>query len=95
MIEALAASRIDAVARGEIGNRAVARAHGGAFAVTALDSRAETGGFALAAGDAALAACIDRHVDRLTDGSRIGFREWFDDPPVFLKRARQPAALEP
>ena len=92
LIEALADGRIDAVARGEIGNRAEARIHGEAFAVTALDSRAETGGFALAAGDAALAACIDRHIDRLTDGGRIGFREWFDDRSVFLKRARLPAA---
>lgn len=89
LIEALAAGRIDAVARGEIGNRAEVRAHGGAFAVTALDGRAETGGFALAAGDAALAACIDRWIGRLTDGGRIGFREWFDDPSVFMRRARQ------
>ena len=94
MIEALAAGRIDAVARGEIGNRAEARAHGEAFAVTALDNRAETGGFVLAAGDEALAACIDRHIDRLTDGGRIGFREWFDDPSVFMKRALQPPAGE-
>ena len=94
MIEALAAGRIDAVARGEIGNRAEARSHGKAFAVTALDGRAETGGFALAAGDAALAACLDRWIDRLTDGGRIGFREWFDDPSVFMRRARQAAAGE-
>ena len=91
LIEALAAGRIDAVARGEIGNRAEARAHGEAFAVTTLDSRAETGGFALAAGDAALAACIDRHIDWLTDGGRIGIREWLDDPSVIMRRARQPA----
>ena len=60
LIEALAAGRIDAVAGGEIGNRSEAQARGGAFAVTALDSRGETGGFALAAHDAALAACMDR-----------------------------------
>ena len=63
LIEALAAGRIDAVVKGEIGNRADARAHGGAFAVTALDSRAETGGFALAVEDAGLVACLDRHID--------------------------------
>ena len=94
LIAALAAGRIDAVARGEIGNRAEAQAHGEAFAVTALDSRAETGGFALAAEDASLASCIDRHIDWLTDGGRIGFREWFDDPSVFMRRALQPAAVE-
>ena len=94
LIEALATGRIDAVARGEIGNRAETRAHGRTFAVTALDSRAETGGFALAAGDAALAACIDRHIHRLTDGGRIGFREWFDDPSVFMRRALEPATVE-
>ena len=92
LIEALAAGRIDAIARGEIGNRAEAQAHGEAFAVTALDSRAETGGFALAAVDAALAACLDRHIAWLTDRGRIGFREWFDEPSVFMQRARQPGA---
>ncbi|MCY4440957.1 MAG: hypothetical protein OXE53_12195, partial [Deltaproteobacteria bacterium] len=36
LIKALPAGRIAAVARGEIGNRAPARASGGAFAVAAL-----------------------------------------------------------
>ena len=70
LIEALAAGGIDAVARGEIGNRAAAGAHGGALVVTALDSRAETGGFALAAKDAELAGCLDRHIAWLTDEGR-------------------------
>ena len=91
LIEALAAGRIDAVAKGEIGNRADALAHGGSIVVTALDSRAETGGFALAAEDAALAACLDRHIGWLTDGGRIGYREWLDDPSVFMRRARRAA----
>ena len=85
----LAAGGIDAVARGEIGNLAVGKANGNAFAVTSLDTRAETGGFALAAEDAALAACFDRHIGRLTGGGRIGFPEWLEDPSVFMRRARQ------
>ena len=92
LIEALASGRIDAVARGEIGNRYAAFGAGESFAVTALDGRAETGGFALAAEDAALAACLDRHIDWLTDGGRIGFRDWLDDASVFVRRARQAAA---
>ena len=89
LIEALRTGGIDAVARGEIGNRAAARAHGGELAVTALDSRAETGGFALAVEDAATAARLDRLIAWLTDGGRIGYGEWLDDPTVFLRRARQ------
>ena len=50
--------------------------------------------FALAADNAALAACIDRHIAWLTDDGRIGFREWFDDPSIFMRRAQQPAAVE-
>jgi len=93
LIEALANGRIDAVGRGEIGNRIAASASAGAFAVTALDPEAETGGFALAVEDAELAACIDRHVAWLTDNGRIGFSEWYDDPTVFTRRAEQwPAA---
>ena len=89
LIEALADGWIDAVGRGEIGNRTAADAHAGAFTVTALDPQAETGGFALAAEDAALAACIDRRVAWLTDNGRIGFPEWYDDPTIFLRRAEQ------
>ena len=95
LIEALAAGRIDAVAKGEIGNRADALAYGGSLVVTALDNQAETGGFALAAEDSALAACLDRHIAWLTDGGRIGYREWLDDPSVFMRRARQAAARKP
>ena len=95
LIEALAAGRIDAVAKGEIGNRADALAYGGSLVVTALDSRAETGGFALAAEDTALAACLDRHIAWLTNGGRIGYREWLDDPSVFMRRARQGAVRKP
>ncbi len=88
LMAALRAGRIDAVARGEIGNRDAAHASGGEFAVTALDPEAEHGGFALAAKDAALAACISRKLEWLTDGRRIGYRRWREDPSVFMRRAR-------
>ena len=88
LLAALRDGRIDAVARGEIGNSDAAHASGGEFAVTALDPAAEHGGFALAAGDAALAACIGRKIDWLTDGRRIGYREWRADSSVFMRRAR-------
>ena len=87
LIGALAAGEIDALARGEIGNRDAARASGGRFAVTALDPRTEWGGFTLAAGDAELRACIDAKIDYLTDGRRIGYAEWSEDPAVFFRRA--------
>lgn len=88
LLAALRDGRVDAVARGEIGNRDAALASGGAFAVTALDPEAEYGGFALAARDATLAACISRKVEWLTDGRRIGYRQWRADPSVFMRRAR-------
>ena len=88
LMAALRAGRIDAVARGEIGNRDAAHVSGGEFAVTALEPRAEHGGFALAAKDAALAACISRKIDWLTDGRRIGYGRWREDPSVFMRRAR-------
>ena len=88
LIGALLAGGIDAIARGEIGNRHAARAHGGALAVGAVDERAEDGGFAVAADDAGLAACLDEAIGWLTDGGRIGYRHWLDDPGVFLRRAR-------
>ncbi len=89
MVNRLTVGRIDAIARGEAGNRTAARDHGSAFAVTALDTRAETGGFALAATNAGLAACLDRHIDWLTDGGRIGLKEWLNDSSVFMTRARK------
>ena len=92
LIEALAAGRIDAVVRTGIGNLAAAKGSGGAFAVTALDARAETGGIALAAEDAALAACLDRYIARPTGSGRFGVREWFEDPSVLVRRGRQAAA---
>lgn len=72
MLAALADGGIDAIARGEVGNLDAARIHGDAFAVTALDERAEVGGFALAVEDAELAECLDRHIAWVTDNGRIG-----------------------
>ena len=88
LIGALLAGEIDALARGEIGNRHAVRAHGGALAIGAVDERAEVGAFAVAADDAGLTACLDEAIGRLTDGGRIGYRHWLDDPGVFLRRAR-------
>ena len=88
LLEALAAGEIDAVARGEIGNRGASHASGGAFVVTALDPRVEHGGFTLAAEDEALASCIDRKIEWLTDGRRIGYAAWLEDRAIFMERAR-------
>lgn len=87
LIQALRDSRIDAIARGEVGNRDAARASGGAFVVTALDEKVEHGGFTLAIEDAALAACLDERIAWLTDNRRNGYAEWLDDPAVFMRRA--------
>ena len=88
LIGALLAGEIDALARGEVGNRHAARARGGALAIGAVDERAEVGAFAVPADDAGLTACLDEAIGRLTDGGRIGYRDWLDDPGVFLRRAR-------
>lgn len=88
LLSALREGRVDAVARGEIGNRDAAHASGGAFAVTAIDPAAEYGGFALSAKDADLAACLDEKINWLTDNRRIGYGEWRADPSVFMRRAR-------
>ena len=90
LIEALVDGSIDAVARGEIGNRAEGLSYGDLLSVTALDGLSETGGFALSVEDAELATCLDRNIEWLTDGGRIGYQEWFNDPTVFLQRTRQP-----
>ena len=89
LVEALAEGAIDAVAKGEIGNRDDAYDSGGAFVVTALDSEPEYGGFSLAAGDAELRSCLDDKIDYLTDGRRIGYAEWREDSSVFMRRAEE------
>ena len=89
LLDALREETIDAVGRGEIGNREAARASGGGFVVAALDSLAEYGGFTLDARDADLRACIDVKLKWLTRDREIGFAEWREDPMVFLERARR------
>lgn len=88
LLDALAAGKIDALARGEIGNRDAVYASGGAFVVTALDAAVEYGGFTLGVDDADLAACIDDKINYLTDDQRIGYGEWRQDPLIFMTRAR-------
>ena len=88
LLGALASGRVDALARGEIGNRDAVHASGGAFVVTALDAAVEYGGFTLGVEDADLAACIDDKINYLTDDQRIGYGEWRQDPSVFMTRAR-------
>ena len=88
LLNALAAGKIDALARGEIGNRDAVHSSGGAFVVTALDAAVEYGGFSLGVEDADLVACIDDKINYLTDDQRIGYGEWRQDPLIFMTRAR-------
>ncbi len=87
LIAALRAGEIDALARGEIGNRDAVHTADGVLAVTALDEAVELGGFALAVEDASLAACIDEKINWLTNNRRIGYAEWVSNPQVFMRRA--------
>lgn len=88
LIAALRDGAIDALARGEIGNRDAASAADGGLVVTALDTAVEHGGFTLAVADAALAACLDEKINWLTADQRIGYAEWVENPLVFMERAR-------
>ena len=87
LLAALADGSIDAIARGEVGNRDAVHASGGVFAVTALDGRVENGGFTVAADDAELLACLNERINRLTDDREIGYGEWLENPQVFEQQA--------
>ena len=87
LLEALADGRIDAIARGEIGNQNAAHVAGSSFVITALDDQIEYGGFTLAVEDVELLACIDKGLGYLTDDGNIGYGEWLQDPMVFIIRA--------
>ena len=87
-LEALRNGEVDAVARGMIGNVDAVAESAGEFAIGARDSHRELGGFALAASDHALATCLDRSIDHLTDSGRIGYEQWRTDPAVLLRRAK-------
>ncbi len=87
LLAALAAGEIDAIARGEIGNRDAGKSSEDAFVVAVLDEAVEYGGFSLAVGDA-LAACLDEKLNWLTDDRTISYADWVEDPAVFMQRAR-------
>ena len=80
---------LDGIARGEIGNRDASHGSGGRLAISVLDSAKELGGFALDHDNTALAACLSRKLDWLTDRRRIGYSQWRADPEVFMKRAME------
>lgn len=86
-IRALRLGAVDALARGEIGNRPVERNSLGTLAVSALDDGIEPGGFTLGQSEAVLFDCLDDKLDGLTDRRSIGYAEWPRDPSVFLARA--------
>ncbi len=92
LLDALADGEIDAVARGNIGNRDASAASGRALVIAARDpdpAKRERGGFALDAADAALAACLDEKINLLTDNGRIDYPQWKANPSVFMERARK------
>ena len=86
-LKALRSGAVDAVARGMIGNADAVAGSAGVFSIGARDRRRELGGFALAASEHALAACLDRRIGHLTDSGRVGYEQWRMDPAVFLRRA--------
>ena len=88
LIAALRDGKVDALARGEVGNRAAASDADGGLVVTALDTAVEHGGFTLAVADAALSACLDEKINWLTADQRICYAEWVENPLVFMERAR-------
>lgn len=88
LLDALKSGDIDAIARGEIGNRDAEYSYGGAFAVTALDDKIEYGGFTLSTQDDELRNCIDEKLNYLTDNRSIGYAEWRTDSLVFMRRAQ-------
>ena len=89
LLDALRDGEVDAVARGEIGNRDAERAFAPEFAVTALDPVSEYGGFTVAASRTGLLACLNDAIDYLTDNRAVGYAEWTAAPDVFMGRARR------
>ncbi|MCY3568069.1 MAG: transporter substrate-binding domain-containing protein [Chloroflexi bacterium] len=88
-LDALADGRIDAFARGEIGNTDAARDSSGAFVVTAFDPQVERAGFVVAVEDLDLLELLNERINWLTDGGRIGYAEWSFNPAVFSNRAQR------
>ena len=88
LIISLQDNRIDALARGEIGNRDAAAASAGTFVVTALDEQVEYGGFTVARENTELLELLNKRIDYLTDNGNIGYAQWVVDNGVFMKRAQ-------
>ena len=88
LLEALADGRIDAIARGAIGNQDGAVASDGQFVVSALDAQVEYGGFTLSVNDAELISYLNWWIDYLTDSGNIGYAEWSYNSNVFMARAQ-------
>ena len=87
LIAALSDGRIDALARGEVGNRKAEHASGDTFVVALLDDAVERGGFTFGVADAELATCLSGRIDFLTAEMSIGYADWLQDPSVFMRRA--------
>lgn len=94
LLAALAQGRIDAIARGAIGNQDAAMASDGQFVVTALDDQVEYGGFTLSLNDAELISYLNWWINYLTDSGNIGYAEWAHDSKVFMARAQMWNARE-
>lgn len=88
LLDNLQENRIDALARGEIGNRDAASASAGAFVVTALDEQVEYGGFTVARENTELLEFLNKRIDYLTDNGNIGYAQWVVDNGVFMKRTQ-------
>lgn len=89
LTDALRSDRIDAIARGSVGNAEAATASGREFAVAATDTLRERGGCTVDIDDTDLLDRMNRAVAWLTDNGRIGFADWLADPDVFDARAAQ------
>ncbi|MYJ80299.1 MAG: amino acid ABC transporter substrate-binding protein [Acidimicrobiaceae bacterium] len=94
LLSALSEGRVDAVARGAVGNSQIAAASQGQFAVTAFDDQVEQGGFVVDAADTDLLERMNTALGWLTDNGRIGFAHWLADPDIFMARAAHWPALQ-
>lgn len=87
LIEALYAGDIDAIARGQIGNGLAAAASADELVVSVLDESLEYGGFSIDMHAVELRECLNDKIDWLTDGGRLDYQDWLDDPTIFMRRA--------
>lgn len=87
LLSALSDGSIDAVARGTAGNGQAAQESNGLFAVTALDTEIEYGGFTVDINDTDLLERMNTAIAWLTDGGSIGILQWTANSDVFDERA--------